>query len=805
MSKSKTMSPLLVLIVAVGLSVAGCGGTGTSSGLQADAAPSGGAQGSEVQPGGSEEQGSGSAETDTGGRPSGDGSIAEPVPEGPIGDLPDVSQPVITTGSTITDISIWGAQQAGTATDDVPVTFGQVFAPGHIPGGEAVAVVDSSGVSLPSQMDVKARHPDGSVRHAILTTRAPTVHGQASTDLDLVRVASGTTTGSGPSLADLAASGFDATVEISEGGQLWSASAAALLAAASNPQVWLSGPLVREWVVSGPLVNASGSEHALLHVRFNVRAYAGLDRVRVSVTVENTWSYADNPRNVTYDLSVKVDGNSVLEAPGVTHYHHARWRRVFWSGSAPSVHVAHDRDYLIASGVVPNYDRSLDIGEPSLEALGSAWTADAAGLMRTGALIPDHMSTAGAQAGIGPLPRWGALYLLTMDSRAKRVTLGNAEQAGTWSNHYRYQPTDRPLTVRDKPYATLLGGRGDSRNPSTGEYEAFPDCVDCRTPYDPDSAHQPSLAYLPYLVTGDHYYLEELQFWTNYNMIQANPNYREGDRGLQYWDQPRGVAWTMRTLAQAAYILPDGDPMKNLFAEVLENNRVYFVENYVNGTHPDANPLGWMGRTQDQGTNYKSWMDDFITWAAGHIVELGFEQWRELAEWKARFPVGRMTAPGYCWIVGAPYIFPVRPDPGAPVFESFAAAYDELTREFYPGIVGDACNSQAMADALGVEVGEMVGHAQSATGYPSNLQPALAVAADLGVANSANAWSVFSARSVKPDNYNMSPQFAVVPRGTGWSPGDVTVSDESTDSGAIGTNGDTTGEVVATDSGVSGP
>ncbi|HKK05771.1 MAG TPA: hypothetical protein VKA50_07980, partial [Gammaproteobacteria bacterium] len=64
---------------------------------------------------------------------------------------------------------------------------------------------------------------------------------------------------------------------------------------------------------------------------------------------------------------------------------------------------------------------------------------------------------------------------------------------------------------------------------------------------------------------------------------------------------------------------------------------------------------------------------------------------------------------------------------------------------------------------------EMTGYPGSPTGYPSNLQPALAVAADSGIANAANAWSVFDGRTVKPGtdgtpDYNTDPQFAIVPR-----------------------------------------
>jgi hypothetical protein len=57
----------------------------------------------------------------------------------------------------------------------------------------------------------------------------------------------------------------------------------------------------------------------------------------------------------------------------------------------------------------------------------------------------------------------------------------------------------------------------------------------------------------------------------------------------------------------------------------------------------------------------------------------------------------------------------------------------------------------------------MTGYSKVVTGYPSNMQPALAYAAEVGGSEGASAWAVFNARTVKP-NYGLGPQFAIVPR-----------------------------------------
>jgi hypothetical protein len=102
----------------------------------------------------------------------------------------------------------------------------------------------------------------------------------------------------------------------------------------------------------------------------------------------------------------------------------------------------------------------------------------------------------------------------------------------------------------------------------------------------------------------------------------------------------------------------------------------------------------------------------------------------------------------------------VRDSATSPLYTTMAEAYNAShTADF----VNLACASSAMATALNLKVGEMTGYSDATAGYPSNMQPALAAAADsLGTAGKA-AWALFMSRTVKPD-YRTAPQFAIVPR-----------------------------------------
>ncbi len=654
-----------------------------------------------------------------------------------------------------TAVSLSGQPQTA-----VPLTFGQTFADGDVPAGQSLAL-RVEGASIPLQVDAKATHADGSLRHAVLTAVLPSVPANAAVPLLLSTTPA--VGGTPITAAALLATAFDSVVTANVGGTPYRASARELLQADTS-RTWLAGPLVTEWLLSAPLKTAGGQAHPHLSVRFAVRAYQGLQRVRVDVTVENDWAFAPSPQPYTYDVNVSVGGATVFAQNALKHYSLARWRKVFWWGGEPEIDVRHERDVLLFNRSVPFYDPSLTLREQDLAALWIEWTTQTDTAPMGAGLVEPYMPMTGGRRDIGPLPGWAAQYLVSMDRRAKLATLGVGDLAGSWPIHYRDQNTDRPVSLADYPYMSLLGNPGDMVNPHTGLSEAFPDCVgDCTTPFAPDSAHQPSLAYLPYLVTGDYYYLEELQFWANYNLLESNPYYRGFEQGLLHWGQVRGQAWSLRALAEAAFITPDAHPLKAYFVDRLEFNRVWYAAEFL---APAANVLGFnpsgYAYAYDNGRGVAPWQDDFFTWSVGYAVDLGFTNWKPLLDYKARFSVGRMTAPGMCWISAASYYLLVRDSDTAPDYTTLAQAY---TATIEPAVRAQPCASAAMGQAFDppLQAGEMSGYSYSDEGYPSNMQPALAVAVQSGIAGADQAWSTFMSRSVKPE-YSAEPQFAVVPR-----------------------------------------
>jgi hypothetical protein len=688
---------------------------------------------------------------------------AKTAPASPAKTAPAPAQAAPDWGDGITGVVI--EARGADAKAAIPVTFGQVFAPGDLKRRDTLLGRLADGRTVPLQVDVKATHADGSVRHAVISALLPGAGKAGSQALALVNAkdkANDKARAAKSGAQALLDAGFTATASATINGQAWTASADKLLR--QKPEVWLDGPLVTEWLVSAPLRNDKGAEHPRLSARFAVRWYRTLGKARVDVTLENAWAFQEAPRNETYDARILVGGKEAYAKPGLVHFNQARWRKTFWWGEVPALHIRHDSAYLIASRALPNYDRSVRVSGAALADLQARWTGPKTEPMGIG-LAMAAMPTTGGRDDIGLLPGWSVIYLLSMDKAAKEATLGTAELAGSWSMHYRDRRTGRPVSLVDYPYMTILGHAPDTTNPKTGKPEAFPPCPKdaCNTPYVHDTPHQPSFAYLPYLVTGDFYYLEELEFWAMYNVFSDNPGYRENIKGLLKPEQVRGQAWGLRTLGEAAYIVPDGRPLKADFQRILKNNLDWYNAEYTDNRN--ANKLGFIANGYalgyNNGTGLAPWQDDFFTSAVGHLAELGFDGAKRLLAWKARFPILRMTAPGACWVGAAVYELNVRDSASAPFYTTMAQAYKA---SHPPAVAALECGSPQMAQELKLKPGEMTGYSSYTAGYPSNLQPALAYAADAGGKAGQEAWRKFMARSVKPD-YGTAPQFAIVPRG----------------------------------------
>ena len=635
---------------------------------------------------------------------------------------------------------------ADAAQSVVPVTFGQVFLRGALPAGSGLSAGD-----VPLQVDVKNKYDDGSVRFAVLSGVLPSLAAKEARSFDLAAIGA-----IHPARASNWPDAFSCVVTITLAGVVYRASAAQ-----NDVRKWLDGAAVTETQSVMVFTADDGTKHPHLTARFAIRDYHGTGKLRADVTIENAWAFEPNPQNFAYDVKIDVAGQTVY-TKSLTQFRQSRWRKIFWFGDAPQVNVIPVG--LDEAKVVPHYDPAFPPAENLLQSL-AARSIGAFEPMWLG-LASAYMPTTGANDEIGLLPMWAAAYVMSGDARARDATLGTGNAAGSYSSHYRDRKTDRPVSIVDYPYMTILGNHGDTVNPATGKSEAFPWVPPGNeTPYTHDTPHQPSLAFVPYLTTGDYFYLEEMQFWASFNAFSSNPGYREHEKGLFNSDQVRGQSWCMRTLAQVAAFTPDDDALKPAFMSFLNSNIDWYANAYVKAARADyANNLGMITNgyslVYEGGRGLAPWQDDFFTSAIGHMVDLGFTQAKPLLDWKAKSVVGRMTEPGVCWIDATVYSLLIRDSSSAPFYSTFAQC-QSATRG--PDFLKMICGGPEMAAVINAKVGDMGGISDGVMGYPANMQPALAYAVESGIPGAKRAWDLFTSRTVKPD-YRQGGQFSIVPR-----------------------------------------
>ncbi len=708
--------------------------------------------------------------------------------------------------------SVVVSDQSNSQQTNLPFTFGHGFKQGDVPANSSLSAKLGSGTSVPLQVDKKATYSDGSLRHAVLTAKLSRLAANADETLTLFTKANGPST-AGISFNTLKASAFDAKVDFVLSWQVpdpavtnhdlgktitksapYSISAKDVIQNTQTPRVWLSGPLVTEWIIGGPVKETStGRPHEHLMAYFHIRAYTGantgtIDRIRVDVVVENNWLYVPNPVNLTYTATISIPGQPMWEyietiekkdANGdpikdsngdpiivikktIENYHHARWHKRFWWNKTSNVYVKQNAAYLQSTPMVPKYE-ALTPSEAYLDGLISSVLPGKIGNLRV------NMPDTGYSPTIGPIPNWVAAYVITTDRRAYEATLANADAGGSYSAHYRDKNTGYPASIADHPKASTKGNARNIAKPVGKDR------------YIADTAHMPSIAYVPYLITGDYYYLEELHFWVTYALLNIPPGdanilYRGGAKGYVYSGQARAQAWSLREIARAAFITPDTHPQKQHYNNVINNNMDWYNSKYTN--NPTANQLGILVNGDAYSSNYQDrsgiapWQHDYFTWTIGHLVELGFVGAKTFFPWISKFALQRMTGePSYCWNAALKYMLLTRNDKTSPTYASMGTVFEKN----FPNLVGLTCNSQAMMDALkGTEgvatytINSMTGRSDSVTSYYKFLQPALAMIVDFAPNKELAklAWSRHQNNPTPPPmaKRNDTPIYAVVPR-----------------------------------------
>ncbi|MDP2263619.1 MAG: hypothetical protein Q8K24_10730 [Hydrogenophaga sp.] len=515
--------------------------------------------------------------------------------------------------------------------------------------------------------------------------------------------------------------------------------------AASNggqtvPTRRLHGPVASEFALSAPLKDAvTGAEHPHLTARLDTRLYNAGQQIRTDVVMENNWTFKANPKNITYELTVKQGANTVHQQPVFTHYHHARWHKAVWAGAEPKVQLRHHMGNFMASRAVWNYDRTLAVSETTLAAEATNLANRRAAQAHLGPMgnvfLQPLFGTTGGRPDIGPLPRWTALYLVTQDERARASMMANADAAAAVPIHYRDENTDQPVDpVAQRTLSVYWNGY------------TVPEGTD-PTIWAPDTAHQASFTYVPYLLTGDKFYQDEMLFWASWNVISMPSGYRGNEKALVNRHQVRGQAWALRSLFEAHAALADRHPMKATFRTMLDNNLAHYRQTYVNGTA--VSPLGAI---QHSTTTTPPWQNDFVGTVVSLMAENKEPNARELVDWLSRFNVGRFLSEdqGFCTARAPGYYWKNVDASGV-----FLTTWSQLFAENYAADMGKACSTLTVTE----------GYPTNSAGYAAYARGMLAAAANAGVSGGSTAYARWKAMTPAMDKaFAADPTWALAPR-----------------------------------------
>jgi hypothetical protein len=284
-----------------------------------------------------------------------------------------------------------------------------------------------------------------------------------------------------------------------------------------------------------------------------------------------------------------------------------------------------------------------------------------------------YMPATGERPDIGLVTEPQGTYICTASQVALDTLRAQGEAGGSMPWHMRDENTGAPLDFGTYPKASWYpdGNVGSPTFHGTAN------------PVTLDSAHMPALIYLPYLLTGDPYHLEDLQFQANWSWGWFNPTYRPSI------PQARAFAWTLRTLAQVTKVTPATTPQwllpQSYFAAQLTTWRTFFETYYVNAAREERSifrcctPIDSssdQGPTAPGGCWVSMWEDEFVTAVLGWVVAMGFTEWRPSFDWKVGSTIARTNGTsGWPRSQSTPYRTILRSAYNAPFVQNWSAAW----------------------------------------------------------------------------------------------------------------------------------
>jgi hypothetical protein len=618
----------------------------------------------------------------------------------------------ISSGTVPNTLAVSSA--TGKPVSNVPLQLGRVFRKGEVMGCPRTSI---NGTNIEAQFDVKNRYDDGSLKFASISVMLPRVDNQTATlafDQDEACSAK-TDFNISQQLSQFPS--FDLSVRINSNDSN-RASVRAMLAAGKF-SVLENGPIATTLLVADHTtksfdfgVDGFKSLRPIFHVKFWKRT----NLVTVRVIVEQSDTQKMQAQTYSVEISGGLTTNDLLYSKATVNHHFAsRWTKEFSLGTpAAALNIKHNIAYLASTKALPNFDSRVTLANSSKDAMLNNWSnvsAENKDIFGAG-MYQKYMPGAGGRPEIGILTDWTTYALFDGDARLWSMLKKNADLAAAWPVHFREGDGSRnamnlpskkpglglPITRDGRKLMFLYDNNGYLGRFAQSAVDE-PIFVGAKNHNDwvAECGHQPDDNYPLYLVTGDPWYLEQLQFWASWGLFGSNPLVSFPGRVIEDAEldnQLRGEAWCLRTRARAAFASIDGTTEKVYFDRVTNSAirafegmklgpgadpvRTRWAANFYTGGNP-LNAWKWqpVNVKPDTSNATQTWTHAFMVMALGHIGELGFDT-KELLTFSSKLLITIGTTPGVNPDHLSDYQIPItRNVNGNPFFASWAEAFKD--------------------------------------------------------------------------------------------------------------------------------
>ncbi|EGO96878.1 hypothetical protein [Acidiphilium sp. PM] len=507
------------------------------------------------------------------------------------------------------------------------ITFATMFPKGALPRGVGIQTG-----TQPAQADVKLRYPDGSAKFAVITLRTPPI--AAAADAGLLLRASGHAARGIVAIAPVLAAHpitihavitpkggatQTFTIDISH----WYRRAKA----AGRLSPWLQGPLAHQVRLSRTLVSS-------LRLVVDLTAYRS-GAIGADIQFDNDRAMTSSGGAMRETVSISIGGKTIYRVGPLTEHQYQDWHVVLRTNGRVPINVVHDIAALERLGAIPHYELHPGAARSVLIAYRRAimqpgWDAP---LAADG--VTKYMPTTGGRGSIGPTTRANAVWLISQNPIAAEYAIGQADAAGAVPWHMWYPKAGNFLTTADFP-DIWTDPRGGPHSYTTGLTQQVGN-----TGWTPDASHQPDLAYIPYLLTGRRYYLDQLNAQASFAETDFWPaaQARNGGEGIVVGsgNQLRGAAWDLREIAEAAYIDPQYSVLRQYFARMVANNMAFLLRKLPLWQAREGEAYGYLPGEYRVRTVTPPWQQDFFAIVMSMLAQHHVAGARAVLLWQTHF------------------------------------------------------------------------------------------------------------------------------------------------------------------------